>query len=130
MALNIFHYLNQGEWWYPNGLPRVLIASEMNNGWRVNAANFLVKRAALYEFHYTTAEIVWLNSGFGGVLREVVEDENGEPMVLDGLVSMMPSGEMACDAFDTMMDYRAENPEEWIKTTTLYKALIGDGSDG
>jgi hypothetical protein len=128
-SLNIFHYLNQSEWWYPNGKPRVQIATEMNDGWRVNAANWLVKNAAQFESAYSIEELSWLESGCGGLWLEIVSDGAGNPVV-GGPVSMMPRGDMACDAFEREQDERIENPEEWIKTTSLYKALIGEESDG
>lgn len=114
-SLNIFHYLNQEKWWYPNGLPRVKIATEMNDGWRRNAANWLVKRAELFEFSYSIEEIRWLEGGLGGSLVDAMTGET---------VSMMPGGDMACDAFEREQNDRAENPEEWIKTTRLYNALL------
>jgi hypothetical protein len=124
MTLNVFHYLNQGEWWYPHQKPRVLIATEMNDGWRRNAANLIIRHAAIYELHYASSEMNWLLTGLGGTMLEVLgHDDNGDP-VLGSPVSMMPSGDMACDAFDRELDDRAHDPEKWIKTTTLYKALM------
>lgn len=120
-SINVYHYLNQGEWWYPNGKPRVRIATEMGDRWRENAANWLVKNAWNFEIAYTSGEIQWLESGLGGQLIDVMTERPA---------SMMPGGDAACDAFDALMSERAANPEEWIKTTTLYKALVGEESDG
>jgi hypothetical protein len=123
----IHWYLSQGEVWFPNGTPKVRI-QDMDLRWRRNAANWLVRRASNWAFLYTVGEINWLESGCGGAWREVVSDGAGNP-VAGPPVSMMPSGDMACDAFEREQEAREANAESWIKTTALYRALVAGLDD-
>ena len=121
-------YLSQGEVWFPNNKPRVRI-QDMDLDWRRNAANWLVRRAASLEFSYTVGEMAWLSSGCGGTWREVLGHDENLNAVLGDPVSMMPSGDMACDAFDHEQESRSADPAAWIQTTALYLALVDGAGD-
>jgi hypothetical protein len=123
----IHWYLSQGEVWFPKDRPKLRV-QDMDLGHRRNAANWLVRRAASWEHAYTVGELIWLVSGCGGVWHEVTSDGAGNP-VAGPVVSMMPSGDMACDAFEREQEGRAADPAAWIQTTALYRALVAGAGD-
>ena len=123
----IYVYLSQGEIWFPNGVPKIRI-QDMDLRWRRNAANWLIRRAASWSFLYTVGEVSYLMSGCNGLWREVVTDGNGNP-VAGPAVSMMPSGDMACDAYESEQMARQTDPAAWIQTTALYRALVAGAGD-
>jgi hypothetical protein len=70
----------------------------MDPDWRRNAAQWMEKRAALFELRYTLGEISQLD-----LMSDNVQD-----------------------AMDAWQDERQANPVAWIRTTELYRALIAD----
>ena len=97
--VSIMWLLHQDEWWQPQGRPMLRIA-EMNQAWRHNTAAWLLRRAR------ALAEHAWAS------------------MVADASGPLGPSGDMACDAFETAMDQLDADPEGWLCETPLYRALI------
>jgi hypothetical protein len=101
-------YLDQGEQWKPNGKPMLPIA-DMNDKWRRNAARWLERNAAKIAVHYELAEAIRFDAivasppGPGDDAAHAIEDE------------------MARAAHD-----RARDPQGWIRTTTLHRALLAD----
>lgn len=110
-ARQYFAYFNQGKWWVPNGKPPVLV-TDMDAAWRHNAAAFLVRRAGAYLFQYDLGELhtVW-----------------AEPSAPSNGSAAFDSLERACDEGQ---EQRNADPEAWIKTTSLYQALVKDLHDG
>jgi hypothetical protein len=123
----IHAYLSQGEVWFPKDRPKIRI-KDMDLDHRRNAANWLVRRAASWSFMYTVGEVSYLMSGCNGLWREVVSDGDGNP-VPGPAVSMMPSGDMACDAYESEQMARQIDPAAWIQTTALYRALVAGAGD-
>lgn len=112
--------LDQGEVWFPNGKPRVQI-TDMDPAWRHNAAAFLVRHAQSYAFQYGIGEMESL-------FRVKARDIFGET------VNIGPTpGSMAYDSVERGMEEaqaeRDADPEAWLKSTTLYKALVKDLPD-
>lgn len=121
--MNWYWYLNQDEYWYPNGKARIQI-EKMDERWRRNAANCLIRWSPNLVFQYQMCEHEWLITGMGGQWREVIgEDEDHQP-IAGGLANMLPRGEMAMDAYERSQEKAIEHPEEWIRCTDLYKALL------
>jgi hypothetical protein len=116
----MYAYLNQGEWWFPDGRPRVRIA-DMDESWRRNAAAFLLRHARGAEFRYTLGELDVLSTPVPFVVG--VREDGTVVERTDPSVTLGPSGDMACDAFDREVEERRDHPEEWLKVTTLYQAL-------
>jgi hypothetical protein len=108
-----YAYFQQGEVWVPNGKPPVQI-TDMDPAWRHNAARFLVRNAKAYLHRYEFGEhlAIW-----HGEARDVT----GE------MVSSAPSG-AAADGVERELEdssaARAKDPEGWIRSTPLYKALV------
>lgn len=119
-----FRYLSQGETWVPNGKPPLPIA-DMDAAWRHNAANWLLRQAEKVSFLYSTGEIAHI---FGTKGREVLGELNGEIVYGNESPAFAPRGEMAELAVDQMLDEawdaRGAESEAWLKTTTLYQALV------
>lgn len=117
--IDVYLYMNQGKWWFPNGKPRVLV-SEMDESWRGNAARWLVRQAKSLSFRYDIAQIQYI---YG---REV-EALTAAGTPSGQFVSLGPRGDMACDAMERDLDreqeYRANDPERWVRSTPLYLAL-------
>ncbi|HZB31256.1 MAG TPA: hypothetical protein VE465_13915 [Streptosporangiaceae bacterium] len=121
-----FAYFNQGEWWVPNGKPPIRV-TDMDSAWRHNAAAFLVRRARGYLFYYGAGEI---GAIFGATAREVIGEDNGQP-VFGRMVSLAPDPDSrAADALERELEQaweeRGADPEAWMKSTTLYRALVKD----
>lgn len=119
-----YAYFRQGETWIPDGKPPVAI-KDMDAAWRHNAAAFLVRRARNYLFLYEVGEIT---SIFGGMAPEVLGEEDGQP-VYGRMVSTGPTpGSMAELAVESDLERaraeRGADPEAWIRSTPLHKALV------
>jgi hypothetical protein len=120
----VYAYLNQGKLWFPNGKPAVQIA-DMDEAWRHNAAAFLERNPKGYALHYGFGEIA---SIFGATAREVIGEVNGKA-VLGGMVNIGPTPGSMAEAgvereLEESAEKRAADPETWIRTTTLHKALV------
>ncbi|MFI7042642.1 hypothetical protein ACIBI0_38695 [Microbispora rosea] len=114
-------YLNQGETWIPaTGVPVKVM--DMDQGWRSNAARWLLRRAGVLEFYCTFAEVQRLTSMTGQAV--LGEDEHGNPVL--GPPEIIPLSDHVEDALMREMDQRADDPQAWLKTTTLYRALVAD----
>lgn len=114
-ARTLYRLLQQGERWLPDGKPAVAI-KHMDPAWRHNTAAFLVRRAHNYLLQYDFGEII-------SIWGASAVDVRGER------VSLAPtSGSMADDAVERDMHQqqadRAADPEAWIKSTRLYRALV------
>jgi hypothetical protein len=117
----VYKYLNQGEYWYPNGVPRLPI-TEMNKQWRTNAIRWLERNAEDFLSNYKIGELEALSSS---IYMEVIEEQNGEPVYVGEPLSHMDI--MSDNGFDTYIDYTNEaeaNPVAWIRETSLHKALV------
>lgn len=101
-------YLNQGEKWQPNGRPMVAVA-DMDPEWRYNASRFLERRAAAIEPKYTLAEAL----EFAAV--------TASPLGPSEDTALMIESDMERSA-----EERHRDPVTWIRTTTLYQALVAD----
>jgi hypothetical protein len=114
-------YLNQAEYWIPKGKPAIRIA-EMDEQWRRNAAAWLLRRASIVASCYTVAELSMLHAPMLVVVAEI----DGKPVEwLDPNATLAPSeGSMAADMLDRERARRAERPEEWLKATPLFRALL------
>jgi hypothetical protein len=97
----IYALLNQADVWLPNGKPAVKI-TDMDESWRRNAAAYLVRTAKSHAFQYDL-----------GLLSHIRDSGPRE-------------GTLAADRLDQDLLRRADAPEEWLKTTPLYKALVQD----
>jgi hypothetical protein len=103
-------YLDQGDLWVPNGKPPVRIA-DMDPAWRHNAAAFMVRNAKGYEFHYSLGEVL---SIWGGQFAPRLGSMSADAV------------EQGCEEAQAE---RAADPEAWVKTTQLYRALVKDLPD-
>jgi hypothetical protein len=110
--LATFRYLGQGEVWLPNGKPSIPIA-DMDPEWRYNAARWLERRAIYFAMSYSYGEIISL-----ALPLYVSGDSRNRRLSELDLMS-----EAAADDFDREADWRAMNPEAWIRQTPLYRAL-------
>lgn len=94
------HWLDQAKMWrcWPGSTNPVRVA-DMDARWALNAYEWLQRRARRLEFNHAMYMIG--SDPFGG-----------------------PRGEMACDAFDNMLDERAEHPHTWLDSRPLTRALL------
>ncbi|WP_188187982.1 hypothetical protein [Nonomuraea sp. SYSU D8015] len=116
-----FRHLHQDTTWIPKVGGPILIR-DMDSTWRYNAANWLLRRACELSIMYSFGEFAALTSPISGpALRQdsdgTAEDER--PLYLE-----MPP-EVLADLLQQDAQ-RAENPESWLKTTPLYRALVKD----
>lgn len=126
----MYAYLSQGETWFPNAKPAIAIA-DMDPAWRRNAAAFLVRKARNYLLQYDFGEVFFI---CGGVAREVIGEDDGKP-VFGRLVSLGPSPDSLAErlfeqGLEEAQAERSADPEAWIKTTPLYKALVAGLPEG
>lgn len=101
----VYKYLNQSEYWYPDGMPKLLI-TEMSQQWRANAARWLERNAKRFIDIYRVGEFESL----------------ANPRDIFGL------SEMPNDVFDSYLDSISEaetDPVAWMKETCLHRALMG-----
>ncbi len=88
--------LHQGKWWQPQQGPRMRIV-DMTDVHRLHTAAWLFKRAAFLADAEATAMM------FG---------------------PFAPSGDAACDDLDSLVDALYARPEEWLRETALFGALL------
>lgn len=124
-ARNTYLYLSQGRTWIPNGRPPLPIA-DMDPGWRSNAANWLLRRAAGLADAYGLGEVAAMHLPAARVVLGLDKDGND---ILGPEVSFAPpEGSMAADALERGMEeeheQRTADPEAWLKTMPLYQALV------
>ena len=118
---HIFRYLEQGEVWLPKDRVPVAIP-EMGEAWRQNAARWLERKAAWFEWHYSFGEISVLSNP---TFREVVGCVDGVPATSGRTFSFLDlMGDDTADAFNEWSDERMRDPASWIKSTPLYRALV------
>lgn len=121
---DLYSLLEQGEVWVPRDKPAVRI-SDMDPAWRYNTARFLTRNARAYVPSYELGEHL---SIWGAQAREVLGEVDGEPRY-GQMVRLAPSpGSMAESVLERELDdasrVRSEDPEAWIETTPLYRALV------
>lgn len=96
-------YFDQGQYWQPNGRPRIDIA-DMDDEWRYNCTRYLKRNALAYARNYAQ-----------GCEAEVV------------LAAEFLGGEVALDSVEREMEAVAlralADPAKWIESTALYQAL-------
>lgn len=94
--------------------------ADMTPEHRRNALAHTLRHAAMIESQVTMQELVYLATP-----RPTVTgiDQHGAP-IPGPPVNMMPSGEMAQDAFDAAMDERARNPRQFVTTLPLVQELL------
>lgn len=116
-----YRYLNQSEKWAPKDRPSLLIA-EMDPEWRYNASRWMEKRAKTLELLYSMGEIITMTSP---TMVEVLGvDQDGRPVEGVRLSEAELMCESAVDAWDAVMESRADSPLAWVRTTPLYQALV------
>lgn len=110
-----YRHLRQHSTWIPaNG--QALPITAMDNSWRRNAANWLLKRADALAAMYSYAELHLDSEPIG-------RDIDGDPVFM-----RMPH-EVESGLFD---EHRARiaDASSWLKTMPLYRALIRGLADG
>jgi hypothetical protein len=118
-----YHYLNQGKVWLPNGRPAVAIA-DMGREWRYNASRWMERRVEYFALAYSAGEILFLAMP---MYTEVLAWGLDIGDVLGRRLSPLDlMSEAAQDDMDRWADLRYANPATWLKTTTLYQALVAD----
>lgn len=124
VPLTWFLYLSQEATWVPKGRPPLPI-TEMDAAWRHNAANWLLKQAKALTLHYELGEIAFI---FGSTAPTVVADANGQPVPGPEVPCFAPRGEWAQDTLERELaaatELRTADPEAWLKSTPLYRALV------
>lgn len=119
-----YGYLNQGEWWVPKKPRQPIRVADMDPEWRHNAARFLMRRAATLAFLYGGGEIAVMAKP---AWRNVVGEDGGKPVLGGPAFSELDMmSDAAMDAFDEHSDRMMRDPEGWLRTTQLYRALIAD----
>lgn len=119
----IYTYLNQGEIWFPKDRPRIAIA-DMNDGWRHNAARWMLRRAATWALLYDFGETLVLATPS---VRDVINEADDGLRAYGSVLSTFDlMSEHAYDAFEQAADERQRDPQTWIRTTKLYRALMAD----
>lgn len=117
----VYGYLNQGEFWYPDGRPRLPI-TEMDDRWRGNAARWLERDARSFLAAYQLGELERMTAP---VWLDVVGVKDGQPVTAGPARSELDSmSDASMDAFVADDDERQSDPAAWIRTTDLYKALL------
>lgn len=91
--------LHQGDVWQPKDRPLVRIA-DMDAEWRYNTAQWLERYAE----------------------RLALSEQWSMAMLAAGPLG--PSGDAACDAFDSAIDAMGVDPLGWLRSTPLYRALV------
>lgn len=124
--MNWFWYLNQKVWWYPDGKPRVEIEKNMTDFWRVNAARCLLRWSPKVVLAYQLDEMAYLLNGAGGKYRSLIGFDEDKNPILGDPANFLPQGELAQEAFDQMQEWQLDHPEEWMRQTPLFKALIDE----
>lgn len=118
----MYAYLEQDEVWIPQPpRPRIAIA-DMDKEWRLNASRWLERRAGLFAARYAFGEIYCLSAP---TMRAVIGEVKGVPVEAGPLLSHLDlMSDSARDDFDRWQDERNQDPEAWIRTTPLHRALV------
>lgn len=98
--------LDQGEVWYPRPPADAVRIADMDSEWRRNCARMLLRGAAGYALEYGFGEIATLSGPLG--------PHGDEPMF---------AAESAIHHLD---EVRTRDPQSWMRTTVLYRALTAD----
>lgn len=116
-----YAYLGQGKVWYDRAGQRLVIA-DMPLRYRENCCRFLERRARNLETWYTLGEIGQMHRLVPTIVGHIDgRDIEGPPIDIGPEI-----GSMADDAIQQSQDERARNPERWLRTTELYRALAGE----
>ncbi len=112
--------LMQGETWTARD-GRVLPIADMAPDHKAACVKMLMRQAALIERRYTMAEMARLSTLTPTVMGEI----DGKPIIAPrrDWVDLLPRGQAAQDAFDRELQERWDNPERWLLSTPLVKAL-------
>lgn len=122
-AMLYFAYFNQGETWIAREEGAVSIKNDMDYRWRVNAANYMIKFAFNYQMYYSFGEIYRMSEP---TFAETVHVVDGEMVLSSAKFSELDlMGDHARDGYEAEQDWARDNPKEWMRTTTLYKSMIG-----
>jgi len=114
-------YLNQSAVWIPADGQPVQI-EQMDPEWRYNASRWLERRATLLELRYSIAEITGLGAK---TLRAVLGEVDGRPVEGGPMLSHLDlMSDHTRDAMDADLEWRAQEPIAWVRTTSLYRALV------
>jgi hypothetical protein len=117
-----YAYFNQGEIWVARGSGPIRIKEDMDYRWRVNAANYMIKFAFHYQMYYSFGEIYYMSEP---LFSETVHVVDGELVLSGAKFSQLDlMGDHAMDGYEESQDWARDNPKEWMRTTTLYKAMI------
>lgn len=95
--MGIYDYLNQGAVWLPKPPAGAVPIAEMDQEWRWNCSQLLIRNAAAHADRY----------GWGEILR------HGSDLFDDVMADM--------DRWD---HERRRDPQVWMRTTGLYRALV------
>jgi hypothetical protein len=118
--LTTYRYLSQGDVWLPSGKPLIPIA-DMDLEWRYNASRWMERRSIYYAMSYSYGEILWLTQPR---YHEILDGEKGDGETLGRSWSELDlMTEMALADLDREADWRATNPDAWIRQTPLHRAL-------
>lgn len=101
---NWLDYVEQGEWWRPNGRPWIRI-SEMDKPWRYNASRWMERNAARVLGNATHTMMNFLIV-YGSDMTEMTAKQFD-------------------DEFGRLID-SADDPVRWVRDTVLYRALTGN----
>lgn len=122
-CLLTYRYLNQGEWWKPKEREPIRVI-DMDDRWRGNAARWMIRRAAYFGQLYTFGEVFSLALPIG---REVINHVDGRDVLGRTLTGHDLMPESAADDMAAWQEERSADPVAWIRTTTLYRALLAAG---
>lgn len=124
----LYRYLSQGEIWIPQKPRRPLPIADMDLTWRFNAANFLLHRARGYVHRY---HFGFVHENNAPRYREVVGEDCGQPVFSGAAFSEAElMSDHAADAVDAEAERNMKDPEAWMKSTALYRALVADLPEG
>lgn len=127
-CLAAYRYLNQGQVWIPRRPNEPVRIADMDLGWRHNAANFLLRRAGHLAHRYTYGMI---RSAGSPIYRDVIGEYRGEPIFSGAVFSEIDlMTENAHDSFEDEQRRILANPEEWLRGTALFRALVAALPEG
>jgi hypothetical protein len=117
-----YRYLNQDAVWAPRPPRKPLPIADMDPAWRHNAANFLLRRAEHLAHRYIFGMV---RAASVPAWSEVIGEDHGEPAYSGTVFSEFDlMGDHARDAFEDEQHRIIEEPEVWLRTTPLYRALV------
>lgn len=121
-AATYYWYLKQGEWWVPKKPRPTVRIADMDAEWRFNSARFLMRQAPTLALLYSFGEITAMTAP---AWRDIVGEDNGQPALGEQVFSELDAmSDSAFDAFDAHSDWMMRDPEGWLRTTALHRALV------